>query len=63
LNTELWEIEDNIRDLERQNNFGTEFIKAARSVYFTNDKRSDVKREINTLTNSSLIEEKSYEKY
>lgn len=63
INQELWDIEDKIRDLERDKNFGEEFIKTARAVYFTNDKRSEVKRKINDLTGSNLIEEKSYQKY
>ena len=63
VNCELWEIEDRIRDLERKKDFGSEFIETARSVYFKNDKRSDIKREINLKTSSGLIEEKSYEKY
>ncbi len=63
VNKELWNIEDRIRELEKAKDFGTEFIKFARSVYFTNDKRSEVKRQINQLTGSSLIEEKSYEDY
>ncbi len=63
INRELWGIEDRIRDLERRGEFGQEFIDTARSVYFTNDKRSEVKREINLSTGSNLIEEKSYEKY
>jgi len=63
VNCELWEIEDQIRELERRQNFGKEFIQTARSVYFTNDKRSDIKRQINLKTSSGLIEEKSYEKY
>jgi len=63
INQELWDIEDKIRDLERDKNFGEEFIKTARAVYFTNDKRSEVKRKINNLTGSNLIEEKSYQKY
>lgn len=63
VNTELWEIEDNIRDLERKKDFGAEFIETARSVYFKNDLRSEIKREINLKTGSGLIEEKSYEKY
>jgi chaperonin cofactor prefoldin len=63
INHALWEIEDKIRELERIKQFDTEFIETARSVYFTNDKRSDVKRQINELTNSQLFEEKSYEKY
>ncbi len=63
INKQLWDIEDRIRELERQKDFGKEFIEVARSVYFTNDKRSEVKRKINELTNSSLTEEKSYESY
>lgn len=63
INKQLWNIEDRIRELERQKDFGQEFIEVARSVYFTNDKRSEVKRKINDLTNSSLTEEKSYESY
>ncbi len=63
VNCELWDIEDKIRDLERKKNFGDEFIKTARSVYFKNDKRSEVKREINIKTSSGFTEEKSYEKY
>lgn len=63
INGKLWNIEDRIRELEKSKDFGIEFIQVARSVYFTNDQRSDVKRKINLLTNSSLFEEKSYEEY
>jgi hypothetical protein len=63
VNCELWDIEDHIRDLERKKDFGDEFISTARSVYFKNDKRSEIKRDININTSSGLIEEKSYEKY
>jgi hypothetical protein len=63
INKKLWVIEDRIRELEKNKDFGNEFIEVARSVYFTNDLRSEVKRKINELTNSSLIEEKSYEEY
>jgi hypothetical protein len=63
VNCELWDIEDHIRDLERKKDFGDDFIATARAVYFKNDKRSEIKREINILTSSGLIEEKSYEKY
>lgn len=63
VNCELWDIEDRIRDLEREKNFGNDFVETARSVYFRNDKRSEIKREINIKTSSGLIEEKSYEKY
>jgi len=63
VNCELWDIEDRIRDLERKKDFGEEFVSTARSVYFKNDRRSEIKREINIKTSSGLIEEKSYEKY
>jgi hypothetical protein len=63
INNQLWEIEDHIRDLERSKDFGHDFIQTARSVYFINDKRSEVKRQINELTGSNLTEEKSYEQY
>ena len=63
INKQLWDIEDRIRELEKAKDFGAEFVEVARSVYFTNDKRSEVKRKINELTGSSLIEEKSYEDY
>ncbi len=63
VNCELWDIEDQIRDLERRKNFGEEFISVARSVYIKNDMRSELKREINIRTSSGLMEEKSYEKY
>ena len=63
VNCELWDIEDHIRDLERKKDFGKDFISTARAVYIKNDKRSEIKREINIKTSSGLIEEKSYEKY
>ena len=63
INTRLWAIEDHIRDLERAKDFGTDFVETARSVYFINDDRSDVKRKINEITGSNLFEEKSYEEY
>jgi len=63
VNAELWDIEDRIRDLERKKDFGKDFIETARSVYFRNDKRAELKREINIRTSSGLIEEKSYGKY
>lgn len=63
INCELWDIEDRIRDLERKKDFGKEFIATARLVYIKNDKRADIKREINIRTSSGLMEEKSYEKY
>lgn len=63
INCQLWEIEDHIRDLEREKLFNDDFIETARAVYFTNDKRSEVKRKINDLTGSTFTEEKSYEAY
>jgi cell division protein FtsL len=63
VNCELWDIEDHIRDLERKKDFGDDFIATARSVYFKNDKRAELKKEINIRTSSGLTEEKSYEKY
>ena len=63
INNKLWIIEDNIRECEKNKNFGEYFVKLARDVYITNDKRCDVKKEINILTESGLIEEKSYQKY
>jgi predicted nuclease with TOPRIM domain len=63
VNCELWDIEDHIRNLERNKNFGEAFINTARSVYFKNDRRSEIKREINIKTASGFSEEKSYEKY
>jgi len=63
VNKTLWNIEDFIRDHERQENFGSDFIELARSVYYTNDDRSDVKKKINVLTGSLFVEEKSYEEY
>jgi hypothetical protein len=63
VNCELWDIEDHIRDLERNKDFGADFIATARAVYIKNDRRSELKREINIKTSSGLMEEKSYEKY
>ena len=63
INTKLWLIEDDIRDCERNKKFDQTFIDLARSVYFTNDKRSEVKLEINKKFGSKIIEVKSYEEY
>ncbi len=63
VNKKLWKIEDDIRECERANDFGQTFIDLARSVYYVNDDRSDVKKEINIFTGSDLVEEKSYEEY
>ncbi|WP_255720132.1 DUF6165 family protein [Oryzibacter oryziterrae] len=63
VNAALWDIEDEIRDCEREQDFGPRFIALARSVYFTNDKRADLKREINLELSSGIVEEKSYKPY
>ena len=63
INSKLWVIEDDIRDCERDKNFDQKFIDLARSVYFTNDRRSEIKLEINKKFGSKIVEVKSYEKY
>jgi uncharacterized protein YukE len=63
INEALWDIEDKIRDKEGEQAFDQEFVELARSVYFTNDKRAEIKKAINSKTGSELIEEKSYSDY
>ena len=63
VNEKLWDVEDLIRDKEAKQTFDREFIELARAVYVTNDKRADLKRQINDLLGSDLIEEKSYAPY
>ena len=63
INETLWVIEDDIRNCERRQDFGARFIELARSVYFSNDKRAALKKEINLLLNAELMEEKSYSDY
>jgi len=63
INGQLWDIEDWIRDCEREKRFDKEFVELARSVYITNDKRCEVKKIINLMTSSGLVEEKSYKEY
>jgi len=63
INGLLWDIEDWIREAEARKDFGPEFIQLARSVYTTNDRRSEMKKLINITTGSELVEEKSYEDY
>jgi hypothetical protein len=63
VNRKLWDIEDAIRHHERRADWGNDFIDLARSVYINNDLRSKIKREINVLTSSDIIEEKSYTQY
>lgn len=63
VNEALWEIEDDIRDCERAGHFGEKFIELARAVYFTNDKRAALKKDINLALGSRYVEEKSYQDY
>ena len=62
-NFKLWGIEDALRELESQKKFEQEFISLARQVYITNDKRAEIKKEINRLTGSDIVEEKHYSEY
>jgi hypothetical protein len=62
-NAKLWHIEDELRVLEKNKSFGDDFVELARSVYFTNDERFELKNEINKKTNSSIKEIKEYIKY
>lgn len=62
-NAKIWDIEDDIRDLERNKDFGDRFVAVARSVYRSNDLRAATKRKINELLDSAIIEEKSYAAY
>lgn len=63
VNRRLWEIEDDIRDCERDKDFGQRFVELARAVYRTNDERAAIKREINDLLEAEIVEEKSYASY
>jgi hypothetical protein len=63
VNKSLWIIEDKLRDKERDKSFDDDFIQLARSVYFTNDKRAEIKKEINITYGSLFVEEKSYSNY
>lgn len=63
INQALWIIEDDIRDCEYVKDFSDKFIQLARAVYVTNDKRAQVKKDINLAFGSELIEEKSYKEY
>ena len=60
INGLLWDLEDLIRECETRKEFEAEFIQLSRSIYTTNDRRSEVKKIINKITNSNLVEEKSY---
>lgn len=63
INNEIWSIEDNIRECERNKQFDQRFIELARSVYLSNDHRALIKKQINIVTKSSIVEEKSYKEY
>jgi hypothetical protein len=63
VNKSLWIIEDKLRDKEKDKSFDDDFIQLARSVYFTNDKRAEIKKEINITYGSLFVEEKSYSNY
>jgi hypothetical protein len=63
INLKLWDIEDAIRLKESRREFDREFIELARSVYYTNDRRFEVKSEINKICNSSIVEEKQHVEY
>ena len=63
INGKLWDIEDLLRDKESIKSFDQDFIELARSVYYTNDKRAEIKKEINTKYGSLFVEEKSYKNY
>ena len=63
VNLKLWNVEDKLRKFEKNKYFKKEFVNYARKVYYTNDKRSVLKNEINLKTNSIISEVKSYEKY
>ncbi len=63
VNEMLWDIEDEIRLCEKDKSFGSRFIELARAVYHTNDNRAALKRDINTMLGSAIVEEKSYAPY
>jgi hypothetical protein len=63
VNEALWEIEDDIRDEERNKRFNERFIELARAVYVTNDERANAKKKVNLHLNSTIVEEKSYQDY
>lgn len=61
INQTIWDIEDHIRDLEKNNDFGSDFVETARKIYKNNDLRAKVKRQINEICNSYIVEEKIYD--
>lgn len=63
VNRQLWDVEDDLREMESSQTFDSNFVELARSVYRLNDHRATIKRELNILFGSTLIEEKSYKRY
>jgi hypothetical protein len=63
VNRRLWNVEDDLRGLERLRDFGPQFVELARSVYVLNDRRAALKRKISEVTSSAIIDEKSYQPY
>ena len=63
INSKLWDIENSKRRCEAENNFGYDFVQLARDVYIYNDKRAEIKKKINVLTYSDVVEEKEYTRY
>jgi hypothetical protein len=63
VNSQLWEVEDTLREMEYKKIFDDIFIQSARRVYYLNDERAMIKKQINIITHSQLIEEKSYQNY
>ena len=63
INEQLWDVEDQLRVLESKQDFGVDFVNKARSVYFLNDERAALKRAVNVLTGSTIVEAKSYVDY
>lgn len=63
VNAKLWDVEDRLRDLERAQRFDAEFVELAREVYFANDERAMIKKRVNLVLGSDLVEEKSYTSY
>ena len=63
INSDIWKLEDNIRNKEKLQEFDDDFIFYARNIYKVNDKRAHLKRQLNELVNSEIIEEKSYQEY
>jgi uncharacterized protein DUF6165 len=62
-NRQLWDVENELRALEQDHNFGASFVELARSVYRLNDRRNSLKKQVNELTGSAIVEEKSYPAY